>query len=239
CNCCRGYGCTLVTNVIPSGSASVTSFSCDIASCTLACASKLPYYCPTAELDGKTQGQCTGQVTTTSTTTLPELFRGNNCTCACCSSGYFCATSLTSTLVVGFTSATSCQQCTQECMNKFTNQRCVSSSYPYGQQLVGVCTNAILTTNPGTGQYRCQCNCCPSSGGQCQQSTVNSQICSDSACTSQCIQTYGQAQCANTNGQTIGQCIGGNGYIAIRPQQQLVGFYLVVVSLRALFSNCL
>lgn len=150
CNCCN----TGTFSCIPTIVGYATATICDNSACSISCFSQFPGICVN-DLNGRTQGICIGQLSTTSTITpitLPSAWLGNLCYCNFCQSTSACF----SPVSLGFASAAQCSSaaCTQACQARFTVNNCPLTTIPYVNQIAGTCAAESI------GNIRCDCECC-------------------------------------------------------------------------------
>ena len=168
------------------------AYTCQPGACSISCANQYPSQCVSNQ-NGQTQGTCTGFVTTTTTTTTVGPWLGNSCSCMCCQTGSFCSPTYVGTTSASFCSATSC---TQACQTRYP------TTCPYLStigQTSGTCTSST------TGNTRCACRCCGTTGCLDYDIRTNEGCTTcDSMCRSQnqCSNTYQVTQTCYTNNNT-------------------------------------
>lgn len=191
CRCCNtgSFACIpmLVGNSI--------AYICDKSSCALACNKQYPSQCVPSD-QGQTQGDCVGQVITTTTTTPIPPWLGYLCSCTYCQSGPICSSGLS----LGVSSASTCSApaCTQACQSRNPS----ICSLTYLNQISGTCLSE------SRGKIKCKCNCC--SGYSCLDYEISSnETCT--ACYGKCLQL---SPCVNTNSVTY-TCTSNSSMISI------------------------
>lgn len=152
CECCFGFGCSLLLL-----SNSIEANECTSESCLAACKGRF-YQCTAPSPDyGRAIGKCLS-VTTTSTNS-PLVGGPYLCECKCCQTGSYSCTPIN----IGYANAHSCHDgaCSIACTRQYPSI-CVSNQYGQTQ---GTCvSNVIPSSTVLNGCKRCGCSCYGNTG---------------------------------------------------------------------------